>query len=151
LKFTPNQLPNSSAFDSARQTRDFGALIRTCLSTRSIDVFICNLRDAYCAALPTNATERLPFYAVGDAEVLYKLPKLRSAAVQRAGAFTQRNQLDSQSIGACAGRTGSLASELNTGLLVVGGHSRGPWREAVFGGVITTLVDHAECPAFMMH
>jgi hypothetical protein len=94
---------------------------------------------------------RLPFYAVGDAEVLYKLLKLRSAAVQSAGAFTQRNQLDSQSIGACAGRTGSLASELNTGLLVVGGHSRGPWREAVFGGVTTTLVDHAECPAFMMH
>ena len=45
----------------------------------------------------------------------------------------------------------SVASELNAGLLVVGGYSRGPWREAVFGGVTTTLIDHAECPIFMMH
>jgi nucleotide-binding universal stress UspA family protein len=45
----------------------------------------------------------------------------------------------------------SLASELNAGLLVVGGYSRGPWREAVFGGVTTTLIDDAECPVFMMH
>ena len=45
----------------------------------------------------------------------------------------------------------SLASEFNAGLLVVGGYSRGPWREAVFGGATTTLIDDAECPIFMMH
>jgi nucleotide-binding universal stress UspA family protein len=45
----------------------------------------------------------------------------------------------------------SLARESAAGLLVVGGYGRGPWREAVFGGVTTTLIDHAECPIFMMH
>jgi nucleotide-binding universal stress UspA family protein len=45
----------------------------------------------------------------------------------------------------------SLASESNAGLMVVGGYGRGPWREAVFGGVTTTLIGHAECPVFMMH
>jgi hypothetical protein len=87
----------------------------------------------------------------GCLSISKELLKLRSAAIQKAGALRQRNQLDSQSIGACARRTGSLASEFNTGLLVVGGHSRGPWREAVFGGVTMTLINHAECQAFMMH
>jgi len=45
----------------------------------------------------------------------------------------------------------SLASESNAGLLVVGAYGRGPWREAVFGGVTTTLIGRAECPVFMMH
>ncbi len=45
----------------------------------------------------------------------------------------------------------SLASDLNADLLVIGGYSRGPWREAVFGGVTAMLIDRAECPIFMMH
>jgi nucleotide-binding universal stress UspA family protein len=45
----------------------------------------------------------------------------------------------------------SIASEFNADLLVVGAYGRGPWREAVFGGVTTALIDHAECPVFMMH
>ena len=49
------------------------------------------------------------------------------------------------------GLLGSIASEFDAGLLVVGGYGRGPWREAVFGGVTTSLIDHAECPVFMMH
>jgi nucleotide-binding universal stress UspA family protein len=45
----------------------------------------------------------------------------------------------------------ATASEIGADLLVVGGYSHGPWREAVFGGVTTTLISHAEFPIFMMH
>jgi hypothetical protein len=42
LKSTPNQPPNSSAFDTARHTRDNRAFSTIFLSIRSVDVFICN-------------------------------------------------------------------------------------------------------------
>ena len=45
----------------------------------------------------------------------------------------------------------ATASEFGADLLVVGGYGHGPWREAVFGGVTTTLINHAEYPVFMMH
>jgi len=42
-------------------------------------------------------------------------------------------------------------AERKADLLVVGGYHRGPWREALFGGVTESIVDHARCPVFMMH
>ncbi|HWG71192.1 MAG TPA: universal stress protein [Steroidobacteraceae bacterium] len=45
----------------------------------------------------------------------------------------------------------ATVSEIGADLLVVGGYGHGPWREAVFGGVTTTLINHAQCPVFMMH
>lgn len=44
-----------------------------------------------------------------------------------------------------------VAEELGADLLVVGGYGRGPWREAVFGGVTRALIEHAEFAVFMMH
>ena len=45
----------------------------------------------------------------------------------------------------------ATASDLGADLLVMGGYGHGPWREAVFGGVTTTLIGHAGLPVFMMH
>jgi nucleotide-binding universal stress UspA family protein len=43
------------------------------------------------------------------------------------------------------------SSEIGADLLVVGGFSHKPLREAVFGGVTSALIEHAELPVFMMH
>lgn len=45
----------------------------------------------------------------------------------------------------------ATASEIGADLLVVGAYGHGPWREAVFGGVTTTLINHAKFPVFMTH
>lgn len=44
-----------------------------------------------------------------------------------------------------------VAAEVGAGLLVVGGYSHGPLREAVLGGVTSALIADAELPVFMMH
>jgi nucleotide-binding universal stress UspA family protein len=43
------------------------------------------------------------------------------------------------------------AAEFGADLLVVGGYSHGPLREAVFGGVTAALIRHAACPVLMVH
>src|SRR4029434_199041 len=51
--FTPNHLPNSSAFVSAAHTRALGALNRTFFSIRSVAITaICNLLVAYSTRRP---------------------------------------------------------------------------------------------------
>ena len=42
-------------------------------------------------------------------------------------------------------------AERRADMLVVGGYQRGPWREALFGGVTESLIDHAKCAVFLMH
>jgi nucleotide-binding universal stress UspA family protein len=42
-------------------------------------------------------------------------------------------------------------AERHADMLVVGGYQRGPWREALFGGVTESIIDHAKCPVFLMH
>jgi nucleotide-binding universal stress UspA family protein len=42
-------------------------------------------------------------------------------------------------------------AELRADLLVVGGFGHGPLRESVFGGVTRALIEHADCPVFMLH
>lgn len=41
--------------------------------------------------------------------------------------------------------------ELGADLLVVGGFGHGPVREALFGGVTHSIIEHAECAVFVMH
>ena len=43
------------------------------------------------------------------------------------------------------------AAQEHAELLVMGGFGRGPLRELVFGGVIQTLIDHADLPVLMAH
>lgn len=40
---------------------------------------------------------------------------------------------------------------LGADLLVIGGFGRGPAREALFGGVTHSIIEHADCPVFLMH
>jgi len=42
-------------------------------------------------------------------------------------------------------------AERHADMLVLGGYQRGPWREALFGGVTESIIDHAKCPVFLMH
>ena len=42
-------------------------------------------------------------------------------------------------------------AERHADMLVVGGYQRGPWREALFGGVTESIIDHAKCPVLLMH
>lgn len=44
-----------------------------------------------------------------------------------------------------------VATDLNAGLLVVGGFGHGRLRETVFGGVTRSLIDGASLPVFMIH
>ncbi|MDB6091521.1 MAG: UspA [Gammaproteobacteria bacterium] len=41
--------------------------------------------------------------------------------------------------------------EFRANLLVVGGFGRGPVREALFGGVTHSIIEHADCAVFVMH
>ena len=43
------------------------------------------------------------------------------------------------------------ATALGADLLVIGGFGRGPVREALFGGVTRSIIEHADCPVFLMH
>jgi nucleotide-binding universal stress UspA family protein len=42
-------------------------------------------------------------------------------------------------------------TQLRADLLVVGGFGRGPLRQSIFGGVTRALLEHADCPVFMLH
>jgi nucleotide-binding universal stress UspA family protein len=43
------------------------------------------------------------------------------------------------------------ARDAGAGLLVIGGYGHTSLRESVFGGVTRALIEHAECPVFLMH
>jgi nucleotide-binding universal stress UspA family protein len=45
----------------------------------------------------------------------------------------------------------SAAAACGADLVVMGGYSRGPLREEIFGGCTRSVLEHAELPVFLLH